>query len=42
MKQRQEFLQKNDDAKEEEEKLMAGMDEQNRDEFKKKLDGFNK
>ena len=41
MKQRLEFLQKNDDAKEEEEKLMAGMDEQNRDEFKKKLDDFN-
>ena len=42
MKQRQEFLKKNDDEKEAEEKLMSGMDKQNREEFKKKLDDFNK
>ena len=40
--QRQDFLKKNDDAKEAEEKLMSGMDKQNREEFKKKLDDFNK
>ena len=42
MQQRQEFLKKNEDEKEAEEKLMSGMDKENREEFKKKLDEFNK
>ena len=41
MQQRKAFIQKNADAKDEEDKLMESMDKQNRDEFKKKLDDFN-
>jgi len=42
MKSRLELLKKNDDAKESEEEFVTRMTKQIRDEFKKKLDGFNK
>ena len=42
MKSQLELLKKNDDAKESEEEVVTRMTKQIRDEFKKKLDDFNK